>query len=518
VIALFAINNYSSGVQAIEGSLFSDVFGTDASASNPATPIHNIIYIISENHVFDNMFGTFPGLPSGYSLSLSTCMPHKINQIGKTPCQKPFNADNMPLVQQTDQCHRSNCAIPSYNNGKMNGFYQEDGVNTMAYYDGNGLPQVWDLATYFDLNYNFFSSALSYSEPNHLYAVAASSPKAEDTQAIAPLNLTFPEIGTAMTNAGVTWGYFQYNWNDTNDCTGNYTSQSKGLFNGSNADVTYWEGEAQFRAVQNTAIECSSLGNIKDFENGLATNTLPQVSFVIPESSNSGHPGQGTLQSNQQFITSLINDIEQSAVWPHSVTYVTWDDYGGYYDGVVPIQLDQFGDGFRVPLIAVSPYAMHGALIGGCSVSQTKDCGPTYSYTNNYTKKSGKTNQDDFSAFLSTIEYNWGVSPIAVRDKEEPNLFYMLNFSQPPLAPLYFNSNYALAAYPLSACESKGGCKIGSPFSPTLSTISGADRNYISVSIPNSTQVYSAYNAPTPSWAESSVQAAAYSGNGDPDD
>ena len=505
---MIGITSLNSGVQAFE----QQIIDQPISASDPATPIQHIIFVINENHAFDNMFGTFPGLPPPPdSLYLATCMPYKTSET--TPCQKPYNADNNATIQETDQCHTSECAVPAYDNGLMNGFYQEDGNRTMAYYDGSGLPQVWDLASYFDLNYNFFSSAMSYSEPNHLYAVAAYSPKTEDVDSIAPLNLTYPEIGTAMTNAGVTWGYFRYNWNDSKDCTGNYNSQSR-LFTAGGSDG-YWEGEVQFRAVQNTAVECSSLGNIKDFENGLATNTLPQVSFVIPEPSESGHPGQGTWQANQQFITSVINDIEQSSIWPHSVTYVTWDDYGGYYDGVVPVQLDEFGDGFRVPLIAISPYTIQG-LIGGCSGSQTIDCAPVYSYVNSYTNAHGTTNQTDFSAFLSTIEYNWGVKPVAVRDAEEPNLFYMLNFTQAPLAPLYFNSNYALAAYPLPTCESNGGCQIGTPFAADP-LILAPHSAFVSVGS-GGTRIYSVYNAATPSWAESSAQSAAYAGNGDPDD
>jgi phospholipase C len=511
VLSLFALGSVSTAVQGYEGSVLKALSLQGASSSDPATPIQHIIFIINENHAFDNMFGTYPGLPAAFALNLSECMPEKTTS---TPCQEPYNADNIPSVQETDQCHTSECAVPAYDNGKMDGFYREDGNRTMAYYDGAGLPQVWDLASYFDLNYNFFSSAMSYSEPNHLYAVAANSPAQEDQQTIAPLNLTFPEIGTAMTNAGVTWGYFQYNWNDAKDCTGNYNAQS-GLFTAGGGDG-FWEGEAQFRQVQNTAIECSSLGNIKDFENALATNTLPQVSFVIPEPSESAHPGQGTWQANQQFITSVVNDIEQSSIWPHSVTYITWDDYGGYYDGVVPVQLDEFGDGFRVPLIAVSPYSISGALIGPCSSTVTTNCSPEYSYTNSYSDTSGMTTQDDFSAFLSTIEYNWGVSPIATRDAEEPNLFYMLNFTQSPLSPLYFNSNYALAAYPVTSCENLGGCQTGTPFAGGLLQL-GPNSNFVSVSGGGS-RIFSVYNASTPSWAESNAQAAAYAGNGDPDD
>jgi phospholipase C len=468
------------------------------SANHPATPIKHLIFVINENHAFDNMFGTYPNLPTNYALNLSTCMPYLANQTSAKPCLKPFNADRMPMVQETDICHTSGCAVGSYNNGHMNGILQTVKSNySMSYYDGNGIPQIWDLASYYALNYNFFSSAMSYSEPNHLYIVAANSPRAVVETMFVPWNLTYPEIGTAMTEAGVSWGYFQYNWNDSLDCSGNYSNpyvlgNIKGGFDG------FWSGEAQFRAVQDTVIECSSLGNIVDFENALKTNTLPQVSFVIPQPSESGHPGQGSWASNQLFITSVVDMIESSSIWNSSATFVTWDDWGGYYDGVIPTQLDAFGDGFRVPLIAISPYSIPGGLIGPCAGTQSVACTPTYNYYNNYTNDHGMTNQGDFSAFLSTIEYNWGVRPIAIRDAEEPNLFYMLNFSQTPLKPLFFNSNYNLSAYPLSSCYTSRGCQTGTPF------------------LPLSQQ--SVYNASTPPWAETSEQALANAGNGDADD
>jgi phospholipase C len=499
VVALMIVglSTFSSQTQEYYSMLVHALSPPSTSASNPRTPIQHLIFIINENHAFDNMLGTFPGLPEGYAENLSTCMPHLSNQTTAKPCLKPYNADNLSIVQETDICHTSGCAVPAYNNGKMNGFYQTDSNWTMAYYDGRALPQVWDMASYYTLNYNFFSSAMSYSEPNHLYTVAANSPAEEVNNLIIPWNLTFPDIGTAMTNDGVTWGYFQYNWNDSLDCTGNYSqpylnNKFKGGFDG------FWAGEAQFSAVQNTAIECSSLGNIRDFENALRTNTLPQVSWVIPEPSESGHPGQGTMESNQLFISSVLDMIESSKVWSTSATFVTWDDWGGYYDNVVPDQLDEFGDGFRVPLIAISPYSIPGGLIGGCSGTQTVGCSPEYNYYNNFTNVHGISDQDDFSAFLSTIEYNWGVQPIATRDAEEPNLFYMLNFSQAPLKPLFFAYNYSLAAYPLSTCYSDGGCLLGN------------------FSIPLNQQ--SVYNATDPSWAESNAQAAALAGNGDPDD
>ena len=517
IIFLFGASSFNSGVQAYEGSVLKDITGNVVNASNPATPIQHIIFIMNENHAFDNFFGVYPGVPAAYALNLSTCLPEKEGTT--TPCEQPFNADNEPSIQDTDQCHTNQCSETDYDNGSMNGFVYGDTNRTMAYYDGNGIPQLWDLASYYALDYNFFSSAISYSEANHLFAVSANTPSDPfyngnpDSESSTFLNFTYPEIGTELTQNGITWGYFQYNWNDSVDCTGNYNSQN-GLFTSGGGDG-YWEGEAQFRQVQNTAIECSSLGNIEDFENALATNTLPQVSWVEPEPSESCHPGQGTLESCQLYTTSVINDIEQSPEWAHSVTFLTFDEYGGYYDSVAPTPIDEWGDGFRVPLIVISPYTIPG-LVGPCADGLTTDCSPDFNYWDNYTQTGGVTNREDFSAFLSTIEYNWNVKNLTDTDGEEPNLFYMLNFSQAPLEPLFFSSTYSQAVYPLSACYSSGGCQVGTPFGP-LNLGSSTQWVAISHSSGTSTKVYTVYNATTPSWAEPNSESANYSG-GDPDD
>jgi phospholipase C len=484
-----------------------------ANSISARTPIQHIIIIMNENHGFDNFYGVYPGLPLNYNLNLSVCVPYKIEQKTKNPCEKPFNADNISAIQETDQCHTEECSVPDYNKGLMNGFVEYDTKRSMAYYDGKGVPQLWDLAQYFDLDYNFYSSALSYSESNHLFAVSADTPLYpylhgnHDRFSDEFLNFTYPEIGTEMTKAGISWGYYQYFWNDKVDCTGNYNTE-KGLFDG--PGVSYWEGEAQFRKVQNRPIECSSLGNMTDFENALATNTLPQVSWVEPSTPDSCHPGLGTLQACQQYTTSLINDIEQSPVWNSSVTFLTYDEYGGYYDNVAPTKIDEFGDGFREPLIAISPFTIQG-LVGGCGQNKSVDCAPKYDFYNNYSGNHGVTTREDFSAFLSTIEYNWRLNNLTDTDGEEPNLFYMLNFSQTPLKPLFFNSNYSLAAYPLSACYNGGGCQIGQPFYATAKMLGSS---WLSVSVGGtgaSARTYSVYNAPIPSWAEPVSESAAYS-------
>ena len=48
--------------------------------------------------------------------------------------------------------------------------------------------------------------------------------------------------------------------------------------------------------------------------------------------------------------------------WLHTAIFVTWDDWGGFYDHVKPIRIDENGYGIRVPGIMISPWARRGYI------------------------------------------------------------------------------------------------------------------------------------------------------------
>ena len=454
-------------------------------ASTAKTPIQHIVFIIQENHGFDNMFGVYPGLPAGFGLNLATCIPDKPPVA--TPCIKPWNADSkQTTVQGTDIPHTKTAASKDYNNGAMNGFVQSMPSSaknyTMAFYSGKTLPYYWDYAEHFTLNYNFMSSALSYSWPNHLFTVAAQAGPLASTcsSCSAEYNLTFPQIGQSLTRAGITWGYYQYNWNDAIDCPPSSTTYTKSYI-ASNIHGGYdglWSGLADFTQVQMASTECKSLLNLNDLQNAISSNNLPAVSWVIPEPQVSDHAGQSTWINGQTYVSSVINLIEKSVEWASTAIFLTWDDWGGYYDGILPLQFDSAGEGFRVPLIAISPYSISGGIVQA----------PSY----NYGAKFQNTHQEDFSAFLSTIEYNWGLGNLTDRDGYEPNLFYMMNFSQSLLTPLFLASSGVV--YPL------GSCSTACTYSPSMD--------------PANRPIFN----PNVGINESIGQALNYSGNDDPGD
>lgn len=142
------------------------------SINNPATnPINHIVVIMQENRSFDNYFGTYPGangIPKGTCVPLSPDNP----SVG---CVKPFLSTD---VISGDLPHGYQSSVVGYDNGKMDGFMVGENENpkTMTYYDNKTIPYYWDLAKNYVLADNFYSSVLSYSLPNHWYALAGQAP------------------------------------------------------------------------------------------------------------------------------------------------------------------------------------------------------------------------------------------------------------------------------------------------------------------------------------------------------
>ncbi|MEP6998230.1 MAG: alkaline phosphatase family protein [Betaproteobacteria bacterium] len=124
--------------------------------------------------------------------------------------------------------------------------------------------------------------------------------------------------------------------------------------------------------------------------------TLPAVSFVIPPNPESGHPAYSTVFAFERFVKDLVSKVKANPViWSKTAILVTTDEGGGYYDsGYIQI-LDFFGDGTRVPLFAISPFARKGHV--------------DHAYY-------------DHASVLKFIERNWHLPPLSDRSRDNlPN-------------------------------------------------------------------------------------------------
>jgi phospholipase C len=161
----------------------------------------------------------------------------------------------------------------------------------------------------------------------------------------------------------------------------------------------------------------SHIVDISEYYRDLEQGTLPAVSYIVPSGA-SEHP-PGSIQAGQRFVRTLINSLMRSEAWGTSAFIWTYDDWGGWYDHVPPPVVDDFGYGFRVPALLVSPYAKRGYV---------------------------DSTVHDYTSIMKLIEQNWGLDPVAERDANANSLIDALDFSQPARAPVLLDTERGTTA------------------------------------------------------------------------
>jgi phospholipase C len=100
---------------------------------------------------------------------------------------------------------------------------------------------------------------------------------------------------------------------------------------------------------------------VSTFEAQAKAGQLPAVSWVVPNGAVSEHP-PASINDGQAYVTRLVNEIMSGPDWASTAIFLAWDDWGGFYDHVVPPTVDQNGYGMRVPSLVISAYAKSGVV------------------------------------------------------------------------------------------------------------------------------------------------------------
>ena len=106
------------------------------------------------------------------------------------------------------------------------------------------------------------------------------------------------------------------------------------------------------------------LGNIVPggtFPTDAKAGLLPSVAWVTPGFADSDHPAE-SIKGGQTFVTDMLRALDKGPDASSTIVLLTWDEWGGFYDHVVPVQIDQGGYGFRTPLIIIGPMVKHGFI------------------------------------------------------------------------------------------------------------------------------------------------------------
>jgi phospholipase C len=184
---------------------------------------------------------------------------------------------------------------------------------------------------------------------------------AADGQIITPPtgpDYAWTDLTYLMHKNSVSWGYYVVSGTEP-DCQ-NDQSVSCAPVKQNAQTPGIWNPLAYFDTVRQDG-ELGNIQSVANFYDQAKAGTLPAVSWVVPSGAVSEHP-PGAVSAGQAYVTSLINAVMQSPDWGSTAIFLGWDDWGGFYDHVVPPVVDANGYGLRVPGMVISPYAKKGFI------------------------------------------------------------------------------------------------------------------------------------------------------------
>ncbi len=379
--------------------------GLVAAPGAPAAPlegihkIQHVVVIMQENRSFDQYFGTYPGasgIPAG------VCEPDPLTE----KCVAPFHDPN---DENYGGPHGAGDFRADLDGGKMDGFVGEaesgrkcsstepdcspctEGsrakcIDVMGYHDAREIPNYWTYAQGFVLQDHMFESVSSWSWPEHLFMVSGWSatcsnwsdpmscisklegpPNPEPEHGSNPytgpdaISLPWTDITYLLHEhkPEVSWRYYIFE-GDEPDCENDEAMTCEPVKQGPTTP-SIWNPLVDFTDVKEDGqmSDVQSLTNFYTAVHNTSECGLPNVSWITPNRMVSEHP-PNLISTGQAYVTTLINSIMRSPCWDSTAIFLSWDDWGGFYDNVVPPDVDENGYGFRVPGLVISPYARAG--------------------------------------------------------------------------------------------------------------------------------------------------------------
>ncbi len=365
----------------------------------PSSGIHkikHIVIIMQENRSFDHYFGTFPGA-DGIPMKNGTptvCNPDPASG----QCVKPYHDTNDKNIGGP---HGQVDATAAINGGKMDGFVAlAEGKNkgcgnvpecatagagdVMGYHDASEIPNYWAYAKNFVLQDRMFEPNASWSLPQHLFQVsewsakctqnndpsscvnALQSPgnppdfnnkKTKQAKSEDPI-YAWTDLTYLLHKKHVPWAYYVFSGTEPDCANDSATTCPPKPQHYKTPGI--WNPLPYFDTVKNDG-ELSNIQSLSNFYGAAKKGTLSAVSWIDPTGQVSEHP-TALVSTGQAYVTGLVNAIMQGPNWDSTAIFLSWDDWGGFYDHVAPPQVDENGYGLRVPGIVISPYAKKGYI------------------------------------------------------------------------------------------------------------------------------------------------------------
>jgi phospholipase C len=364
-------------------------------AVDPIHKIKHVVIIMQENRSFDSYFGTFPGADG---IPMTNGVPSACIQDPRDrKCVRPFHDSE---DRNRGGPHNVRAARDAIDGGKMDGFIMvaersrrlcrdpnapncAGTASVMGYHDGRELANYWKYARDYVLQDRLFEPNASWSLPQHLFMVSEWSawclrigdPMSCTNELQYPDypgdfdrgNKRFHAFGrpyygwtdlTYLLHAHhVSWGYYVMAGTQP-DCANNEDACAAVPQKAKTAGI--WNVLPHFETVKKDG-ELGNIRDLRDFYGAARNGTLPNVVWVAPAGPYSEHP-PALVSLGQAYVTGLINAIMQGPDWKSTAIFLSWDDWGGFYDHVAPPRVDENGYGLRVPGMVISPFARRGFI------------------------------------------------------------------------------------------------------------------------------------------------------------
>ncbi|MGD0528496.1 MAG: alkaline phosphatase family protein, partial [Polyangiaceae bacterium] len=231
-------------------------------------------------------------------------------------------------------------------------------------------------------------------EPGHYYLLNNYDPGYFGDGTVNSAEFVIPPsstrtIGDELLERDVSWRYYGENWNA-------YVADPDGFQPGNEYCNICNPFQYATSIMTDATVRTTHLKDTDDLYADIASGWLPAFSIVKPSGLLDGHPASSKLDLFEGFTKNIIDAIQSHPeLFADTAIFVTFDEGGGYYDSGYVQPLDFFGDGTRIPLITVSPWATGGHV--------------SHAYA-------------DHVSILKFVERNWGLSPITSRSRDNlPN-------------------------------------------------------------------------------------------------
>jgi len=202
-------------------------------------------------------------------------------------------------------------------------------------------------------------------------------------------------IGDALTEKKISWAYYGGGFDAAVRVANGSTNPVDLVTGGNYCDICNPFSYAS--SIMGDATQRSNhIKDAIDFFSELDQGHLPAVAYVKPDSLVDGHPASSKLDLFEAMLENIVDKLKaHPELFSDTVLFVTFDEGGGYWDSGTFTPLDFFGDGPRIPLVVVSPYARGGKVV--------------HSY-------------NDHASVVKFIERNWGLKPLTSRSRDNlPN-------------------------------------------------------------------------------------------------